>query len=189
MTAAVRTSREIGTGFIRSVVAADDGLRRFGGAVNRQVSEIQLTFDVVQRPTGVGDSALMTGIRPDGGISVVDHGLRLVVDAGDESAPAAHQELPIPRVGEQQRKPDLRPDHTGHPAVRRADRTRRRRRHRDRLGDLHVRQPQHLQMGALRVLDGRLSGGRRVGHRAERTTRQNAANTSSRHNRSSESLG
>ena len=68
---AVRASEEVRTRFGRAVMAAEDRLGDFGGAMDREVAEVQLPLQVVERPGRVGDAAaLVTGIGADGGVAV-----------------------------------------------------------------------------------------------------------------------
>ena len=104
-------------------------------------------------------AALMAGVGADRRVAGVDGGDGLVVDALDESAAAAHHELAVPLVGQQQRESDLAADHAVDPAVatriraagerRRRLRRRRVRGDRDGFGDLDVGKLQ-LERSALR---------------------------------------
>ena len=55
-------------------------------------------------------AALMAGVGAGGRVTGVDGGDGLVVDALDETAAAAHHELAVPLIGQQQRETDLASD-------------------------------------------------------------------------------
>src|SRR5207237_7469613 len=110
LTAAARTAAEIAAGRRGSVVAKDDGFRDVGRAVHGEVAEVDAALDVVERPPGVDGAALMAGIGARRRVAEIDRRLRRVLHRADESAAAAHEELPVPLVWQQQRELDLGAD-------------------------------------------------------------------------------
>ena len=155
LTAAARTAAEIAAGGRGSVVAKDDGFRDVGRAVHGEVAEVDAALDVVERPPGVDGAALMAGIGARRRVAEIDRRLRRVLHRADESAAAAHEELPVPLVGQQQRELDLGADDAAHLAVRHPNRAGRcplgggdRR----RFGHLDVGKFQHHEMRAFGVV-------------------------------------
>jgi hypothetical protein len=127
--------------------------------VDGQIAEVGDALLVVERPARVGDAAGVTGVSTDRRIAGIDDELRLIVDVTDKAAAAAHQELAIPVVGQQQRELDLGSDDAGDAAVRHFDRTGSRR-NGHRFGDLHVRQFQLGQLRAVAMAGGHHRAGR-----------------------------
>ena len=87
------------------------------------------------------------------GIAAIHGGLCGVLNASNEPAAAAHEELAVPRVGQQETESNLGANDAVHAAVRRPDRARRCGGNRDRLRDLHVGQ---FEIGELRARDARI---------------------------------
>jgi hypothetical protein len=131
--------------------------------VNGHVAEIELALEIVQRPVGLRDPALVARVGADRRVAVVHRRARLVLNLSDEPAAPAHHELAVPLVGQQQREVNLAADDPVDAAVRDADRAARRRRHGRRLGDLYVRQFEHHQVRALGMIGRALRGNSRSG--------------------------
>ena len=87
-----------------------------------QIAEVHLPFDVVVRPARVGAGSLVAGIGAGRREPEIDRGLRGVLNRPDESAAAAHEELLVPVVGQEEREPDLGADDSRDAAVRGANR-------------------------------------------------------------------
>ena len=126
----------------RAVVVPQNRLGGLGRAVHGEVSVIHLPLQIVQRPACVEATSLMAGVGTDGRIAVV-HG-RPPPDCrcADEPAAAAHHELAVPGVGQQQREANLRADDAGDAAMSRANCSAGCGGHGDRLADLDVGQRQ-----------------------------------------------
>ena len=151
---AVRAAGEVRLCFVRAVVAADDRLGDFRRAMHCEVAEIHLALEIVQRPRRVGDPALMAGIGADRRVAGVYRPAGLILDLTDEPAAAAHHELPVPFVGQEEREMDLAADDAVHAAVCDANAAGGGRGHGGRLRHLHVGQLQHGEVRALGVIGG-----------------------------------
>ena len=83
------------------------------------VAEADDALEVVERPAGVAPVALMSRVRADGRVTFLQHAeaQRNIDDAADESAAAAHHELAVPRLRQQQLEVRLGADDAGNPAV------------------------------------------------------------------------
>ena len=78
--------------------------------MDREVREVQLAFDVIERPFRVGAIRLVTGVGTGCRVAKIDAASRAILNAADVPAAAAHHEASVPAVGQQHRKPDLAAD-------------------------------------------------------------------------------
>ena len=147
LAAAVRAAVEVRARGRGAVVAADDRLRDLGDAVDRDVAEVQLALEIVERPAGTGDAGDVTGVGAGGGVTGVDRRQRLVVDVADKAAAAAHHELAVPVVGQEQPEANLLADAAFDAAVAHLDR--RARHDWSRGSDGDIRELQRLDRGAI----------------------------------------
>ena len=118
-----------------------------------EVPEVHLPLGIVERPARIGDGCrLMSRVGAHGGVAGVDGRACLVVDLVDKSTAAAHHELAVPVVRQQQGELDLLADHARDAAVRDTDGARRRRRDGNGFRHLHVGQLQRRELQAFGVI-------------------------------------
>ena len=68
------------------VIGADEGFGDFCSSVDREISEIYLGFEIVQRPTGeISRLGLVAGIGADSGVTKVYGVAGPVLDGADKS--------------------------------------------------------------------------------------------------------
>ena len=107
------------------VVVAGDSLRDFGRAVHGTMREVLARLRVVARPARVCDGGRVAGVGADRGVAALERRraggesiLRLVLHVADETATAAHDELAVPLVRQQQLETDRAVDRARDFAVR-----------------------------------------------------------------------
>ena len=104
---AARAAAEIAIRSVCAVVTANHGLGHFSRPVHREKAEVYLRLQIIERPTGrVAGQPLVAGVGPNCRITLVDRIPGAVLHRPDESAAAAHDEPPVPRVRQQQFKTD-----------------------------------------------------------------------------------
>ncbi len=177
--AAARAADEVRVVRPLVVVAPDDRLGGLRRQVDRPVPEVLLPLRVVERPARVDAAAGVPCVGPhrrvaplQGAAPVCEQVARLVLDAADEAAAAAHQEpaVPVAGLGQQQLEVDLRLDDAGHPAV---GRNAVGRGHRLGPADPDVHQLEARKIGARRGTRGRRLGRRPARRRRERADGRN----------------
>ena len=124
--AAPRAADEVGIVGRPLVVVRDDRLCGFGGQMHGAVAEVLLPSRMIECPARLDAAAGVPGVGPDRGVAALQRASAvrveragLVLHAPHEAAAAAHQETPVPVVGQQQLEVDLRLDGPGDLAVRR----------------------------------------------------------------------